>query len=208
MLNIPGEGVVASLAHPDGNVTGLAQAASAEIAGKRLQLLKDAVPGIVRVAVLYSPDVARTESKFLELAAQFLGIELTSVSVQGPGDIAGAFAAINTKRPDALFVVNSGLSFTKRRVIVERAAEIRLPAMFAFKEAAEEGGLLSYGSDRVDVFRRAAIFAGKILKGAKPADLPIEQPAKYELVVNLKTAKALDLDIPRSLLLVADEIIE
>jgi putative tryptophan/tyrosine transport system substrate-binding protein len=211
MLNVPdpiGEGIVGNLAHPEANVTGFAQGASAEISGKRLQLLKDAIPSAVRIAVLMSPDTSQREERFLELAAQSLHVELSLVSIHQADDIPNAFDELNRTRPDAMFVPNSGLSFTHRKPIVEHAVDSRIPAIFASREPVEIGGLLSYGADRVDVFRRAADFAGKILKGTKPGDLPVEQPTKYELVINLKTAKALNLEIPRSLLLIADEVIE
>jgi putative ABC transport system substrate-binding protein len=211
MLNVPdplGVGLVASLAHPNGNVTGLANTASAEIAGKRLQLLKEAIPGITHVAVLVGPDPPQGEGRYLELAAQTLQIELSTVSVDRVEEIPDAFVKLNQKRPDAMFVPNIGFSFTNRNLIVELATKSRLPIMFAFREATEAGALLSYGASRVDVFGRAGTLAGKILAGAKPSELPIEQPTKYELVINLKTAKALNLEIPRSLLLIADEVIE
>jgi putative tryptophan/tyrosine transport system substrate-binding protein len=211
MLNVAdplSEGVVADLAHPDGNVTGLAQTASAEIAGKRLQLLKNAVPGVSRVAVLVSPSTEKTEERFLELAAQSLQIELHAVSVHSASEISDALAELNRNRPDALFVTNSALGIIYRKLIVDRAAESRLPTISGFRETTEAGGLMSYGADRSDLFRRAAIYVEKILKGAKPGDLPVEQPTKYELVVNLKTARRLNLEIPRTLLLLADEVIE
>jgi putative ABC transport system substrate-binding protein len=211
MLNVPdplGEGIVTSLAHPGGNVTGLAQTASAAIAGKRLQLLKDAIPGISRLGVLLGPDTPEAEGKFLDAAATSLHLEVVKAWALRATDIPGAFAELGQKRPDAIFVPNAGLSFTYRKLIAEQAMESRLPAMFAFREATEVGALMSYGADRVDVFRRAGNLAGKILKGARPSDLPVEQPSKYELVVNLRTAKALNLAIPRSVLLIADEVIE
>jgi putative ABC transport system substrate-binding protein len=211
MLNVAdplSEGVVADLAHPDGNVTGLAQTASAEITGKRLQLLKDAVPGVSRVAVLVFPGTEKTEERLLELAAQSLQIELHAVAVHSASEISDAFAELNRKRPDALFVTNGPLGIVYRKLIVDRAAESRLPTISGFRETTEAGGLMSYGADRSDLFRRAAIYVAKILKGAKPGDLPVEQPTKYELVINLKSARTLNLEIPRSLLLLADEVIE
>jgi putative tryptophan/tyrosine transport system substrate-binding protein len=211
MLNVPdpiGEGIVVNFAHPEANVTGLADSASAEISGKRLQILKDAVPGAVRVAVITSPNSSQAEGRFLELAAQSLHIELSLVSMHQADDIPKTFDELSRTRPDAMLVPNSSLIIIQRKPIVEHAVDSRIPAIFGFREAAELGSLLSYGADRVDAYRRAADFAAKILKGTKPGDLPVEQPTKYELVINLKTAKAINLEVPRSLLLIADEVIE
>jgi putative ABC transport system substrate-binding protein len=205
-----GSGILDNLAAPGGNVTGLTQEDSSEIAGKRLQLLKDAVPQMVRVAVLMNPD-ARYEQrqwKILERAAQSLHISLQAVDVRQKDDFAAAFVAMGAERPDTLFVTSGSLNFTHRALIMTMAANNRLPTMSSFKESTEAGGLMSYGNLRTDAFARAAIYVSKILKGAKPSELPVEQPVKYELVINLKTAKALNLELPRSLLLIADEVIE
>ena len=213
MLNVTdpvGQGIVASLAHPGGNITGVVEDETAQIAAKRLQLLKDAVPQIAKVAVLMDPDSTGDQQQWrqLEFAARSLNLMLRPVVARRASDFERAFAEIERDRPNALFVANSGLNTTNRVVIMELAAKSRLPAMSNFKETTELGGLMSYGSNRLDRYRSAAIYVGKILKGAKPGDLPVEQPIKYELVINLKTAHALNLEIPRSLLLIADEVIE
>jgi putative ABC transport system substrate-binding protein len=205
-----GQGIVASLAHPEGNITGLSQDDSAEIAAKRMQLLKDTVPQTAQVAVLLNPDLPYVQAQWqqLALAAPSLKVTLRQLVARHAGELEGAFTAIGQDRPDALFVISSELNFVNRGLIMELAAKSRLPSMSSIREYAEAGGLLSYGYVRPDSFRRAAIYVGKILKGAKAADLPIEQPTKYELVINLKTAKSLNLEIPRPLLLIADEVIE
>jgi putative tryptophan/tyrosine transport system substrate-binding protein len=204
------EGLIASLARPGGNITGLVQVVSADFAGKRLQLFKDAVPQISRVAILTNPDLTTDQSQWevLQRAARTLGIALLPVLVRQGGDLAGALGEMIQQRPDALFGMNDGLNLTYRKAIAEFAAEHRLPSMFAFAEAAQDGGLLAYATNRPDLFRRAAAYVAKILKGARPADLPIEQPIKFELVVNLKTATVLGLTIPRDFLQLADEVIE
>ena len=205
-----GLGIVASLAHPEGNITGLAQDDSAELAAKRMQLLKDAIPNAAQAAVLLNPDLPYEQAQWQQLqrAAHSLGLTLRQLVTRQSSEFEGAFAAIGRDRPDVLLSANSSLNFVNRKRIVEFAARGRLPAMYGNREYAEAGGFMSYGYLRSESFRRAAIFVGKILKGAKPADLPIEQPTKYELVINLKTAKLLGLEIPRDLLLVADETIE
>jgi len=210
MMNVPdplGSGLVSSLALPDGNITGFAGEVSLEIAAKRLQLLKDAVPRMSRVALLINPSQA-SEQAALELAAPSLGLALQKIEVRTVGEFEGAFDAITRERADALFVTTSGLFFTHRRRIMDLAAKSGLPAMSRYREATEAGGLMSYGSNRADLFRRAATYVAKILNGAKPANLPVEQPTTYEFVINLKTARSLNLDIPRDLLLIADEVIE
>jgi putative tryptophan/tyrosine transport system substrate-binding protein len=203
-----GQGIVASLAHPGGNITGVVEDETAQIAAKRLQLLKDAVPQIAKVAVLMDPATSPQQWRHLEFAAQSLNLMLRPVVARRASEFEHAFAEVNRDRPDGLFVINSGLNFTNRALIMELAAKSRLPAMSNFKETTEIGGLMSYGSNRLDRFRHAAGYVGKILKGAKPGDLPIEQPIKYELVINLKTARTLNLEISRSLMLIADEVIE
>jgi putative tryptophan/tyrosine transport system substrate-binding protein len=214
MMNVydpVGQGIVQSLARPGGNITGVIQDESAEIAAKRLQLLKDAVPNISRVAVLINMDepYANVEWKALEQGAQSLRLRLQAIAVHRVSEYADAFDQMTKENPDAVFVaISAPLNFTNRRLIVEQAAKRRLPTVSNFRETTEVGGLMSYGSVRTDRFRRAGVYVGKILKGAKPGDLPIEQPTKFELVINLKTARSLDLEIPRELLLVADEVIE
>jgi putative ABC transport system substrate-binding protein len=212
MMNVSdpvGQGIVASLAHPEGNITGGTQDDSAEIAAKRVQLLKDALPQAGRLAVLLNPDLSYSQLQWqqLEHVAPSLKLALRRLVAREASELEGAFAAIGQDRPDALFVTNSELNFVNRRRIVELAAESRLPTISAQREYPEAGGLMSYASVRLDRFRRAGIYVSKILKGAKPGDLPVEQPIKYELVINLKTARSFNLEIPRELL-VADEVIE
>jgi putative tryptophan/tyrosine transport system substrate-binding protein len=205
------EGIVPNLAHPGGNVTGLTQDDSAKMAAKRMQLIKDSIPHATKVAVLINPDLPYEQAQWkqLTLAVQPLNVTLRLMPVRQPREIESAFTEIRSDRPDALFVgTGEGFEFALRRVIVELATKDKLPVMSNFKETTEVGGLMSYGASRIDLWRRAAIYTSKILKGSKPGDLPIEQPVTYELVINLKTAKALNLEIPRNLLLVADEVIE
>ena len=204
------EGLVTSLAQPGGNITGLVQNVSAEFASKRIQLFKDAVPQISRVAVLTDPDMATDQSQWnvLTRAAQSLGITLQAAQAKDGRQIVDALTEAMQQRPDALFAFSNGLNLTYRKTIVDFAAQHRLPSMHAFAEAVRDGGLMAYATNRPDLFRRAADYVAKILKGAKPADLPIEQPIKFELVVNLNTAKALGLTIPHDFLLLADEVIE
>jgi putative tryptophan/tyrosine transport system substrate-binding protein len=201
-------GFVASLARPGGNITGLSLL-SAELSGKRLELLKEVVPGVSRVAVLWNPT---NPSNVLQLgatkaAAQALGVQLHPLEVRGPQDVESAFQAATRGRAGALIALDDPLIITYRTRIVALAAKNRLPAMYGLTGYAKAGGLITYGPNIPDLFRQAAVFVGKILKGAKPTDLPVEQPTKFELVINLKTAKALGLAIPESILLRADEVI-
>ena len=204
------EGLVASLARPGGNVTGLSQVVSNEFAAKRLQLFRDAVPHISRIAVLMNPDATNDQSqlKFLEVAAGALGLTLQVARARNSVEVADVLAGVMQGSPDALFATSNGLNLTNRKVIVAFAAEHRLPSMHAWAEAVRDGGLVAYGTSRTDLFRRSATYVAKILRGARPADLPLEQPVKYELAVNLRTAKTLGLTIPRDFLLLADEVIE
>jgi len=202
-------GLVASLARPSGNITGLSIQAS-ETGGKRLELLTQAVPQASRVAVLWNaayPGKA-FELKDIEVAARALGVTLQSVEVRGPVDFEHAFAAIAKERPDALITIGEPLTNRHRTQIVDFATKHRLPMMSHDKEFAEAGGLMTYGASLADLFRRAAYYVDRILKGAKPADLPVEQPMKFEQVINLKTAKALGITIPSTLLFQADEVIK
>ena len=214
MLNVSdpiGQGIVASLAHPEANITGGTQDNSAEIEAKRMQFFKDALPRAAEIAVLIAnPDrpYARIQWQRLEGAANSLNVVLRRLVVRQASELEGAFTAIERDRPDGLFVSNSSLHFVNRQLIIELATKSQLPTMAAFREYPEAGGLMSYSNVRIERFRSAAIYVGKILRGAKPADLPVEQPTKYELVINLKAAKSLKLEIPRDLLLVADEVIE
>jgi putative ABC transport system substrate-binding protein len=203
-----GAGLVASLARPGGNITGLS-ILSPELGGKRLELLKEAVPQASRVAVLWNaadPGKAR-EWHDTQAAARRLGMTLQSLEVRGPEDFDGALAAMTREPPDALVTLAEPLTLAYQGRIASFAAEHRLPMMAETREFTEAGGLMSYGASRAGLFRRAASYVDKILKGAKPADLPVEQPMKFELVINLKAAQALGLTIPPALLLLADEVI-
>jgi ABC-type uncharacterized transport system substrate-binding protein len=204
-----GGGQVANLARPGGNMTGLGQMLP-ELAAKQLELLRHAVPSISRVAVFWNAAsrMKRLEMGELQRAAPALGVTLQSREVRGLDDFDGVFAATKRERPDALLTLVDPVTFTQRHLIAEFAARERLPAMYAVREFVEAGGLMSYGSDLRDLFRRGATYVDKILKGAKPGDLPVEQPTKFELVINLKTAKALGLTLPPSLLQRADQVIE
>jgi putative ABC transport system substrate-binding protein len=201
-------GVVQSLARPGGNVTGLMTNPAPELEAKRLQLLKEAVPAIKRVAFLglqseWEDRLARS----VRAAAPGLGIAL-SWAESRPNDYATAFAEISRNRPDAVFVAHSPVNFGHRNAIVESIAKARLPAIYSAEEFVLIGGLMSYGTNVPDLFRRAALVVVKLLKGAKPADLPVEQPTKFDMIVNLKTAKELELRIPQEVLLRADRVIQ
>ncbi len=202
-------GLVSSLAKPGGNVTGLS-GATPELEGKRLDLLKQAVPNLSRVAILLNPANPFTTIawKTNQSAAAALGVKLQPVEARGAGDLDRALASIKAARPHGLIIIADRLLLAYRAPIVQFVTKNRLPGMFPFREFVQEGGLMAYGPDYVDLFRRAATYVDKILKGAKPADLPVEQPTKFELVINLKTAKALGLTIPPSLLLQVDQVIE
>jgi putative ABC transport system substrate-binding protein len=205
-----GTGFVASLARPGGNVTGLSNISS-ELSRKRLELLREAVPGLSRVAALWNPDVrgALLDYKETEGAARLLRLELQSVEVSRAEDLDRAFSAVTQQRAQALVLAGANpVGFINRGKISTFAQRNRLPSMYPTREYVEAGGLMSYGPSLPDLFRRAATYVDKILKGAKPGDLPVEQPTKFELVINLKTAKALGLTIPPSLLQRADQVIE
>jgi len=203
-----GQGLVASLARPGGTITGVSHQ-DPVLMGKRLELLKEAVPGVTRVAYLWhaAPNTALSLQE-VETAARALGIQLYPVEVREPYAFDQAFATITKAHADALIVQSSAEFFTRRTQIVDLAAQMRLPGIFETREFAEAGGLMTYGNSVPAVFYRAATYVDKILKGAKPADLPVEQATKFELVINLKPAKALGLTMPPSLLLVADEVIQ
>jgi len=206
-----GEGLVASLARPGGTITGLTIVAGLKTAGKHLELLKEAIPKVSRVAVLFAPVGATALLEILretQAAAQALAVKLQVLEVRSPNELEGAFAAMLRERAGALLVLPHSLSYVHARRIVDLAAKSRLPAMYPFRESVEAGGLMAYAANAPAMFQRGAYFVDKILKGAKPADLPIEQPTKFELVINLKTAKALGLTIPQSLLRRADQVID
>jgi len=206
-----GEGFVQSLARPGGNITGLTIHAGPEIGAKRLELLRDALPGVSPIAYFASKEDKEWEGPFgksVRAAAQVLGVTLL-LAEYTPHQYTDAFTLISRARADALFVgAAGGPLYADRGLIVDFATRTRLPSTFGFREAVELGGFMSYGVNSADVFRRAAGYVDKILKGAKPADLPVEQPTEFELVINMRTAKALGLTIPPSLLLRADQVIE
>jgi putative ABC transport system substrate-binding protein len=203
-----GTGLIASLARPGGNITGLSLLLP-ELGGKRLALLRETVPKIAHVAVLWNPTNAAKplEWKSIQDTAGALGIRVTSVEVRESADFPPAFAAIAKARVDALMPLVEPLTRTHRRQIAEIAIKNRLPMMAESRDFADAGGLLTYGPSLLDLWRRAASYVDKILRGAKPGDLPVEQPTQFELVINLKTAKALGLSIPHSILIRADEVI-
>src|ERR1700694_1887667 len=205
-------GLVTNLAGPGGNVTGLSSRAP-DLVGKRLELLKQAVPGVSRVAVLWLPGALgeRTDKDMLtgaDVAARALGVRLQFVEARGPDEFARAFSDMSSARAGALTVLPSNRFLREHRRLVDLAAKNRLPAVYTSREFVDAGGLMSYGANQPDLFRRAATYVDKVLKGAKPADLPVEQPTKFELVINLKTAKALGLEVPPLLIAQADALIE
>jgi putative ABC transport system substrate-binding protein len=209
-------GIISSLARPGGNITGLSEL-TPELGAKRLELLKEAVPKVRRVAVLWNPAYSERfgpsfrfwSSDWVEVrnAAQVLGMTLQTVEIRGPDDFDTAVSAMTRERADALIAFSDPVIVLHRRRIADLAAKSRLPAVYASREVVDAGGLMFYGPSSTDLFRRAAAYVGKILKGDKPADLPMEQPTRFELVINLKTAKALGLTIPQSLLIRADQVI-
>jgi ABC-type uncharacterized transport system substrate-binding protein len=204
------QGLIASLARPGGNITGLAYSVGQEIFGKQLALLKEAVPKVRRVAVLWNPAVPTLAPAIgeVKVAARSLGVQLQLLEARGPNDFDSAFAAMARERAGALLVITDSVFTTHRIRLADLAARSRLPAAYTNRQPVDAGGLMSYGPSFPDLWRRAATYVDKILKGAKPADLPVQQPTKFELVINLKTAKALGLTIPPSLLARADEVIE
>ena len=202
-------GLVISLARPGGNVTGLSSL-TVRLEAKRLGLLRELVPGITRIAALYnmSSPANPPQWKEIETAARSVGVQPQLLDVRKPEDFGPAFDAATRQRADGLIVGQEGLLQANRKLIVQLAAEHRLPAIYRSKEFIEVGGLMAYGPSYPDLYRRAATYVDKILKGAKPGDLPVEQPTKFELIINLKTAKTLAITIPQSLLLRADEVIQ
>ena len=204
-----GSGLVASLARPGGNVTGLSVLAP-EIVGKQLELLKEIVPRVSRVAVLWNPTNRASHSLLgeLKVAARSLGVQLQILEVRGPEEVESAFATMTRERASALLVPTDGMFLLHRARIADLAAKRRLPAMYGLRGFVDAGGLMVYGASLRDSFRRAATYVDKILKGAKPGDLPVEQPTKFELIINLKTAKVLGLTIPPSVLVRADEVLQ
>ena len=201
-----GQGFIQSLGHPGGNFTGFSLQ-SPETVGKRLEVLKDLVPGSAPLAVLWDqPSIIDWQAA--QAAARERGWKVLSMELRDVRKIEDVFRTAVRVRAGALLVSAAGILYPHARRVAELATKNRLPSMFGLREYVEAGGLISYGADITDIWRRAAVFVDKILKGAKPADLPVEQPTKFELVINLKTAKALGLTIPQSLLVRADEIIQ
>jgi putative ABC transport system substrate-binding protein len=207
-LDPVGAGLVASLARPGGNITGLSSLAP-ELSGKRLELLKEVVPGMTRVAVFWNPANPANASvwKETQAAARALGLQLQSQEVRGPQDLEVAFALTAKARPDALLVLSDSLINMRRQQIVEFVTQKRLPSVFASTEGVMAGGLMSYGPSLSDRYRRTAYYVDRILKGTKPADLPVEQPTKFEFIINLKAAKQIGLTIPPNVLARADRVI-
>ena len=203
------EGLVKSLARPGGNITGPGWSAEG-LTGKRLELLKEAIPRLSRVAILWNPtnEGAKRQWQEAQSAARKLRMTLQSLEVRDPNDVPKAFAVMTQKHPDALITVASALTTAYRPIIIEFATKQRIPTMFALKADVEAGGLISYAPSLTDTFRRAARYVDRVLKGANPGDLPIEESTRFELVINLKMAKALGLTIPKTLLLQADQVIE
>ena len=204
-----GSGLVANLPHPGGNLTGMSALAS-DLASKRVELIKELVPRAKRVSVLWNPSNQSkvTEWKDTQIAAQSVGLILVPVEAQTPAELDRAFAAIKRERPDAMIAFTESFTLTFREKIGEFALDNRLPMVTELREFAVVGGLASYGTSRADLWRRSASYVVKILRGANPGDLPVEQPTRFDLVINLKTAKALGLDVPPSLIARADEVIE
>ena len=204
-----GAGFVASLARPGGNVTGLSNIAE-ELSGKRLELLKEINPKITRVAVFRNPTIPTHAVLWKETqdAATALGIKLLPLDIRGPDDFESAFGAMVKERAEAFIVLPEPITLTHRQQIVDLAAKKRLPGMYPFGDFTDAGGLIYYGPSRTDLWRRGATYVDKILKGTKPADLPVERPMKFELVINLKTAKQIGLTIPPNLLARADRVIK
>jgi putative ABC transport system substrate-binding protein len=200
--------LVASLARPGGNMTGLSNQ-TGELAGKRLELLREVVPGLQRLAILVNADnpAAMLEMSEAQAAARALGLDVVTLEIRRPGDIARGFEALNG-RTNALYVQGDLLTIANRIAINTWTLGLRLATMHAFREDVQAGGLMSYGASTSDLFRRAADYVDKILRGGKPADIPVEQPTKFDLVINLTTAKVLGLTVPDKLLVAADEVIE
>jgi putative ABC transport system substrate-binding protein len=204
-----GSGLVSSLARPGGNITGLSMM-TPDLEGKRLELLKEAFPKVARVALLWQPSGSRGNLALTEMdaAAKALGLKLLSLEVRSLDDFEGAFARAKKERAQALITTPGGLINTQQRRVLDFAAKNRLPAIYHYSEFVEAGGLMSYGPENKDVFRRAADFVDKILKGAKPGDLPIEQPKKFEFIINLNAAKQIGLTIPNRVLERANQVIK
>jgi putative ABC transport system substrate-binding protein len=207
-----GSGIVTSLARPGGNITGVTDN-TADLMGKYLELLTQMVSRADRIAVLWDPaglpeSTSRNMREVLEVGARALGAQLVFMDIRRSDDLEEAFSAMMKARVSALLVAPMVILFEARTRIIQHAAQSRVPTMYPWREAVEAGGLVSYATDLHDMYRRAAVYLDKILRGVKPADLPVEQPTKYELIINLKTAKTLGLEVPPTLLARADEVIE
>ena len=203
-----GAGLVTSLARPGGNVTGSSGTTGAEFIAKQLQILNEVIAKLSRVAILRQTGRHGAETAALETAARKIGLTILFADVRAPSDIEGAFATITRSRAGAFLILGGGMTFVSRQLIADLAVQHRLPGIHLFREYAEAGLLLTYGPNAMATVRHAATYVDRILKGARPGDLPVERPTKFELVINLKTAKALGLTIPPSLLLRADQVIE
>ena len=202
------EGLIQSLARPGGNITGLTIDPGPELFEKRVEILKELIPNMSRMAFLWlGKDRQELEAASVAGAAQRAGVTVIFAD-HTPADFSGAFALIKREHPDALLVAHGGPTFANRQLITQFAMDLRLPAMYWTREFADAGGLIAYGVELQDLFRRAAEYVDRILKGSKPADLPVERPARLQLIINLKTAKILGLTVPPSLLARADEVIE
>ena len=203
-------GIVASLAHPGGNVTGLTLL-SRDLGGKRLELLKEAVPKLARVAVLYDPAIPGTTREVKEelpVAARALQLTLQPWEIRAADGVEKVLVVLSKERPDGIYVPGGGAASTANRRITDFGLKTRLPTIYATREPVDAGGFMSYGADLADSYRRVAIYVDKILKGAKPTDMPVEQPTKFEFVINLKTAKQIGLTIPQKVLARADKVIK
>jgi putative ABC transport system substrate-binding protein len=210
VLDPVGSGLIQSLAHPGGNVTGLSMMTNVDLNSKRLELLKAVIPRLSHVAVMWNPDhpLHHREVDHLKARASPLEIELSFAAVRGADQLEPAFSDISQAKAQALYAIDDPLFFAQRATLLKLAAAARLPTLHGLRRFPEEGALMSYGPDLYDLFHRSAGYVARILKGTKPADLPVEQPTRFELVINLKTAKALDLAIPANLLALADDVIE
>jgi putative ABC transport system substrate-binding protein len=204
-----GTGLVASLPRPGANLTGISDM-GVELAAKRLELLKEMVPKASRIAIMWNQDDLAMTMRYREVdrAARMLGVTVQALGVREPDDFGAAFSTMGRERPDAIFLVTDSLTTLNRKRVMEFAETHRIPAMYEFSSFVEDGGLMSYGPSVDELFRRTAYYVDRILKGAKPADLPMEQPTRYYLFINLKTAKALGIKIPDSIMLRTDKLIE
>jgi len=210
VLDPVGSSLIKSLSHPGGNITGLSMMTTVDLNSKRLQLLKEVVPQVTSVAVMWNPDhpLHGREVDNLKARAPSMGIELSFVAVRSPDQLAPAFSDVSAAKAQALYVIEDPLFFAQRTTFLKLAADNRLPTLHDLRRFPEEGALMSYGPDLYDLFRRSAGYVDRILRGAKPADLPVEQPTKFELVINVQTAKTLGIYIAPTVLALADDVID